>query len=367
MNSEKIRSEIEELLLLVASWEQDSAPSVIEQDIALAKIAKLYEGVKFMTRQEAETPTESSTVEEVEAAESAPAAYQADDSIFAIDLDGISLIEPKAEVEAEAETESEPEEEPEPQAEEEKEEIIEEEKAEEQEEQEPEKEIEKEVEKEEKEEEKAEEKEADPTPPQRSDMLFDIAPIPKKNRSRRRVLMSLYHDDGQAIEEPSKKVAQSPEAQAPKQEPTVQLPLESPVAAVAAPTPIAEPTPKNEFASSSAVIGDSSAPVQTLADTLSRDVETLADRYAESSPKLVGESTIAYNSFDKLGINERYLLARDLFGDDPQLCVEELSTIGAFDNYDDAIIYIAENYNWSGESEGAKLLLSVLERKFNIS
>ncbi len=410
MNSEKIRIEVEELLLLVASWKDEDAPSVIEHDVVLAKIAKLYERVKLLTPTSMLTSTSEPKIEPQKVAEEEtiaeasetmevaveakkevvrveePLSFISDDSIFAIDLDGISLIEPEVKEESKEEvTEEEMAEEKvtEEEAKEEETEEVKEEGTEETEEEEV-------KEEEEKKEEKLEtqasvsepitEQIPDPEPAKASDMLFDIAPIPKKSRSRRRVLMSLYHDEeSQASdkltrrEQPAVVTRLQREKRhteafliddlAPLQEPKVETSAQEEME----PRSVEQPQSQSEFISSSATVGNSSTPAPTLADSLASGVETLADRYAEKTPQLVGEARSGYNSFDKLGINERYLLARDLFGDDPQLCIEELARIGAFDNYDDAIIYIAENYNWSGESEGAKLLLSVLERKFNIS
>ncbi|MFI3280401.1 MAG: hypothetical protein R3Y44_00360 [Rikenellaceae bacterium] len=345
MKIEDIRRQIEELSILVAAWSEDSKPSLIEQDILLSKLADLYQGVKFSSVEVTEAEVEVEVEVEVEAeaeavapiSESEPVAHLADDSIFAIDIDGVSLVEPEEisdiQVEEEMEQESplsepkpelESEPEPEPQVEPE---IITE----------PEPKIDPEPETE-----SESESEPDPEPePQKCEnTLFDLDVVPKQSRRRRSVLMSLYSDDVPPAVTPQSTPKTPAEEHAAEPEQVVTEPI---------------------------VTGSIDRPVQTISDTFSSNVETVADRLAIATPRVIYEDRMVYHSFDEIGINERYLLARDLFGDDPHLCHEVLTTLNAFDNYDDAMIYIAENFNWNGESEGAKLLLSVLEYKFNIS
>ncbi len=370
MNIEEIRREIEELSILASSWVEGNEPALIERDIVLSKLSRLYEGVRFLTATIAEVdrpvedvvvkesvvPTESvveQVAEEVEEVEVEP--QMTNESAFAFDVDAVSLVvsepEPVAVVEPIIEVLPVVEIEPEP---------------------EPEVEPESEVEAE----------------PKSSNMLFDIDPLPK-NRRRRSVLMSLYDDDLSAsktsteptpqsvksvepaaeVEDKAEKLLSEPEISPEKEASAPDSSLGSisigsfvASAPMQMPTPI--PVPEPAPIPTPAPIP---APMPILADTLAADVETVADRLSISAPRTIFSDYIHYRSFDELGINERYLLARDLFGDDPQLCRDMLEKIGAFDNYDDAMIFIAENFNWAPELDGAKLLLSVLENKFNIS
>ena len=41
-----------------------------------------------------------------------------------------------------------------------------------------------------------------------------------------------------------------------------------------------------------------------------------------------------------------------------------LDALNGFGDLDDCMIYIAENYAWNANSDGAKLLMELLERKF---
>lgn len=64
-----------------------------------------------------------------------------------------------------------------------------------------------------------------------------------------------------------------------------------------------------------------------------------------------------------IGINDRFLLVRDLFAGDQQACDRAIDSLNGFDDLDDCLVFIAETYDWNPASEGAKLLMELLERK----
>lgn len=59
----------------------------------------------------------------------------------------------------------------------------------------------------------------------------------------------------------------------------------------------------------------------------------------------------------------RFLLARDLFGGDMDACGRTIDRLNEFDDLDECMIYIAENFDWNPNSDGAKLLVDLIERK----
>ncbi|MFR9671138.1 MAG: hypothetical protein SNH16_07600, partial [Rikenellaceae bacterium] len=83
--------------------------------------------------------------------------------------------------------------------------------------------------------------------------------------------------------------------------------------------------------------------------------QTLADRLAQGAVKSIASS---------LGINDRYLLARDLFGGDDELCHQSIAAIDRQPSFDSCMIYIAEEFDWNPDCSGAQLLLKLIERKF---
>lgn len=66
---------------------------------------------------------------------------------------------------------------------------------------------------------------------------------------------------------------------------------------------------------------------------------------------------------EAIGINDRFLLVRDLFAGDRQACERAIDSLNGFDDLDDCLVFIAETYDWNPASEGAKLLMELLERK----
>lgn len=95
--------------------------------------------------------------------------------------------------------------------------------------------------------------------------------------------------------------------------------------------------------------------VQTLADTLARPHD-VASELRRSEP--------VTDLRKALGLNDRFLLIRDLFGGDGEACERALDTLNGFEDLDDCMIFIAEHYAWNPNSDGAKLLMELLERKF---
>lgn len=113
-----------------------------------------------------------------------------------------------------------------------------------------------------------------------------------------------------------------------------------------------EPAPK---AASGSVLGD----------VINHDVQTLADTFAPRRDTLSEAAHRAHidDLRAAIGINDRFLLVRDLFDGDAAACDAALETLNAFGNLDDCMIHIAENYTWNPNSDGVKLLTELLERK----
>ncbi len=95
--------------------------------------------------------------------------------------------------------------------------------------------------------------------------------------------------------------------------------------------------------------------VKTLADTIEppRDVATDLRRKAP-----------VYDLRQAVGINDRFLLIRDLFGGDSEAYESLMQRLNAFESLDDCVIYLTENYTWNANSDSVRLLMELLERKF---
>ena len=64
-----------------------------------------------------------------------------------------------------------------------------------------------------------------------------------------------------------------------------------------------------------------------------------------------------------IGINDKFLMTRDLFDGDEDAYAEAIAELDECETLDDCMIYIAENYEWNPDSEGAKFIMQLLERK----
>lgn len=64
-----------------------------------------------------------------------------------------------------------------------------------------------------------------------------------------------------------------------------------------------------------------------------------------------------------IGVNDKIILMRDLFGGNNEYYDRVITKLDSFDSLEDAMIYIHDNYHWNTQSEGARLLVELLARK----
>lgn len=103
-----------------------------------------------------------------------------------------------------------------------------------------------------------------------------------------------------------------------------------------------------------------------LGEVIRPKTETLGDSFVPQQG--LGDTLVhahaAANLEQGIGINDKFLLIRDLFNDDVGAYNQVIHILNQFEELDDCLIYIAENYTWNPNSEGAKLLMKLLKRKF---
>ena len=101
-----------------------------------------------------------------------------------------------------------------------------------------------------------------------------------------------------------------------------------------------------------------------LADTIAPATTTLADTIVAPAP-LAEELTSARTTSLRraIGLNDKFLMTRDLFDGDDEAFEEAISALDECETLDDCMIYIVENYEWNPDSEGAKFIMQLLERK----
>ncbi len=141
--------------------------------------------------------------------------------------------------------------------------------------------------------------------------------------------------------------------------------LPDPAPAYGIPTP--ETAPAAEDTPTAMENGQSSLPAgAVLGDVINHDVQTLADTIAR--PRDVASELRRSEPVTDLrraiGLNDKFLLIRDLFGGDGEAYERAIDALNGFEDFDDCMIFIAEHYAWNPNSDGAQLLMELLERKF---
>ncbi|MBQ9137124.1 MAG: hypothetical protein IJX65_00625 [Alistipes sp.] len=356
MELKEIREELQRAVALIEEYEQSQLS--IERDTALEIIRRAYEALRFGTvvtavptapvepvvpdvsvapvapvaptevaevAEEAEPVAEvaEATVEAVE--EEVPAEEVAPEPIAEVEVAAEPEVEPIAEVQPEVEVEPEPEPEPEPVP------VVEPE---------PEPGPEPIVEP------KAQRVVVEPS-------LFGDDDVWSRPAPSRRRIISLYDEDGAAEPKPRRRRAVkevAPESVAPAAE---VVPAPAP-----APTPAPAPEPKVEPAVE--VVAEIAEPSTVLADVI-EGPKTIADTI--SSQPSIGESSAVVSLRSAISVGDRFMLIRELFAGDEAKYEQTIDILDGMDNLDDCIIYIAENFYWRSTSEGAKMIMDLLQRK----
>lgn len=170
--------------------------------------------------------------------------------------------------------------------------------------------------------------------------LFDIEDIPIRQKSGRKMI-SLYNT-------PTTTVA--PATPEPKVEP-IPASAPAPVATVSTPAPVAQPQPQ-------------SVEPQRIADVLGSGRKVLGDMSQNEAMPTPPMSKIS-DLRKAIGINDKFIMLRDLFAGNEAQYNATIDALNSFTNLDDCMIYIVENFAWNPDSEGAKLIVSLIERKLS--
>lgn len=237
-----------------------------------------------------------------------------------------------------------------------------------------------------------------------SDSLFDLDDLVIRHREKRRVIMSLYETDGPQEAAASKipvGTGQKPGHAAAPQPETLLEKMDEPKKSVTSqiPEPQSETSESDSVAAEISEQADNAAdadasvaasqktgvaettstktdapkypfaaePEPVLGEVLGGDVHTLADTIA--APKDMASEIVRKERITDLkqaiGINDKFLLLRDLFGGDTERYERTIDRLNEFDDLDDCIIYISENYDWNPSSDGVRFLIELLERKLS--
>ena len=353
MELKEIKEELLQAIELIADFEHSHLS--IERDTALVKLRRAYEALRFYNDHADHESLEPAAVEDcapevevefimpdpMETLEEEPT--EVDQVVIPeVEVEPIPEVEEVPEVEPEVETVVEPtldteaEEDTAPETEAEVETVAEVEL-----ESEPEPTIEPEIVEPEPVSEPAPEPTPEPAParPTVEPSLFGDDDIWGRPAPSRRKIISLYGDD-EAAPKPRRKRASAPAEVVSVTEttPAPDQPADSTITPAIAP----------------------SEPPQILADTIEAP-KSIADTIV-ATPSVAESSSVA-SLVSSISVGDRFMLLRELFNNNEDLYEKTISTLDAMDNLDDCIIYIAENFSWRSSSDGAKLIMDLLQRK----
>lgn len=170
--------------------------------------------------------------------------------------------------------------------------------------------------------------------------LFAIEDIPVRSKSGRKMI-SLYDSSASSV-------ITTPQ---PAPEPKPQ------------PQPAAAPQPEPRIEPQVISVADSVAP-QRLGDVLGSGRKVVGDMQSVDNAPIAPMNKIS-DLRKAIGLNDKFLLLRDLFNGDVPLYERTIDALNSFEDLDECMIYIVENFRWNPDSEGARMLVSLIERKLS--
>lgn len=199
--------------------------------------------------------------------------------------------------------------------------------------------------------------------------LFDMDIVRRpRSSSGRRVIMSLYGESSATSRREKKAKSAEPTPtpeqkteQKTEQEPTAAQP-ESVVEQTPAPAPEVTETPIAVSVAEriAAAQADGS---QVLGDVIGAGTTTLAEAVAASQPTVQTVQNDRVNSLrNSIGINDRFIMIRDLFGGDGAAFDRAMEELDAFEDFNECLVYMSE-YRWNPNSDGARMLMDLVTRK----
>ena len=187
--------------------------------------------------------------------------------------------------------------------------------------------------------------------------LFNMDEVRRQPRSKHQRMMSIYNSEPKQ----EKVVDISKIFNLDIDEPAEVAPVEVKPAAKPTAEPVAKPKPV-EIPVAKPIVEEKP---QTLADAIPA-TQTLAD--VITAPTALAEeinNARVHSLRDGIGLNDKFLMIRDLFDGDGEAYDEAINALDAMETFDDCMIHIIENYAWNPDSEGSKFIMQLLERKLS--
>lgn len=181
----------------------------------------------------------------------------------------------------------------------------------------------------------------------------------KTENGKRRTENEEVAESSEKIEESSEEIVTVAE--------TPITPIEEPVAESVAEEPAVEKDKLSSFvsrhSSKSALLSlYEDAPTPVLGEQF-HESPSVADTIA--CPKGVAESAPVASLREAIGLADKFMLIRELFDGNAEEYDKAIATLDKQPSFDDCIIYISENYTWSPNAQATKLVMELLQRKYN--
>ncbi|MCC8035617.1 MAG: hypothetical protein LIO77_06780 [Rikenellaceae bacterium] len=172
-------------------------------------------------------------------------------------------------------------------------------------------------------------------------ILFTPEEMPAKAKFDKKVILSLYGDDPMPVKAEEKNDLETKK--------------------------------ENMCSAEKSLVGQSreeiAEPVQVMAEVIGQGGQTVADVYSENSTTTDIASVLSSGKVDgirkSIGINDKFLIIRSLFDGDSETYERVISELDGFDDLDQALIYIHENFSWNPDDEAVKLIVDLLTRKLS--
>lgn len=178
--------------------------------------------------------------------------------------------------------------------------------------------------------------------------LFDMEIVRRpRSSSGRRVIMSLYGESATSSsrEEKTREKAVEPA-------PDAIQPVEQP----------ADESPKAISVAERIAAAQTEGP-QVLGDVIGAGTTTLAEAVAASQPTVQTVQNDRVNTLRAaIGINDRFIMIRDLFGGDGAAFDRAMDELNAFEDFNECLVYMS-TYRWNPNSDGARMLMDLVTRK----
>ena len=178
-------------------------------------------------------------------------------------------------------------------------------------------------------------------------------------------------ESSEKIEESSEKIVAV--AETPITPKTPITPIEEPAAESVTEEPAVTEKPAVEKDELSSFVSRHSSKSALLSLYEDAPTPVLGEQFHESPsvadtiacPKGVAESTPVASLREAIGLADKFMLIRELFDGNAEEYDNAIATLDKQPSFDDCIIYISENYTWSPSSAATKLVMELLERKYN--